>query len=60
MAMCYVGAAWAKIGRRDKAEEVLRELGQLSTQRYVGSMAFALETQNRNVRGAGLETDGRD
>ena len=42
MAMRYVGAAWAKIGRRDKAGKILRELERFSTQRYVGPIVSAL------------------
>ncbi len=41
MALAFVGAAWAKLGRRDKAEEILRELERLSAHRYVGPISFA-------------------
>jgi TolB-like protein/Flp pilus assembly protein TadD len=41
-AMGFLGAAWAGMGRRDKALEVLRELERLSAKQYGGSVAFAV------------------
>jgi tetratricopeptide (TPR) repeat protein len=42
LAMGFLGAAWAGVGRRDKAREILRELERLATKQYVGPLAFAV------------------
>jgi TolB-like protein/Flp pilus assembly protein TadD len=42
IALGFLGGTWAELGRRDKAQEILRELEQLSTRQYVGAQSFAL------------------
>ena len=42
IAMGLLGGAWAIVGRRDKAEEILRRLESLSHQRYVGALPFVV------------------
>jgi len=41
-AMGFLGAAWAEMGRRDKAVEILQDLERLRAKQYVGPVAFAL------------------
>jgi tetratricopeptide (TPR) repeat protein len=42
LALGFLGAMWAELGRREKAEEILRELEGLTAKQYVGAQPFAL------------------
>ncbi len=45
-ARAMLGATYAKVGKRDKALQILAELERLSQQRYVGPLAFAMVHRN--------------
>ncbi len=40
LAMGALGSAWARVGRRDKALEILHQLERMAKERYVGPIAM--------------------
>jgi len=65
MAIGGLGAAWAKMGRRDKALEILHELECLSSDQYVGAIPrFAiysgLEERDRAIEQLALAFDAHE
>jgi TolB-like protein/tetratricopeptide (TPR) repeat protein len=41
LALGILGGAWASLGRRDKAHQILEELHRLAEKQYVGPLAFS-------------------
>ncbi len=65
MAMSALGVAYARLGWRDRAEVILRQLEDMSRQRYVGPFTLAplygaLDGADRAVEWFGKALDARD
>ena len=55
LAMASLAGAWAGVGRRDRAQAILRELEGMSTKQYVGHLAFSLVHRALGDTDAGLD-----